>query len=90
MRGFVKDDTVKAFGLWDCKLQGAIGAYIAYWLADGNTFKVGDFIDVPGVGKLKVEPNSIQGYDYEAEDSGIVLLPERVVFTKENIDNYNF
>ena len=57
-----------------------IGAYIAYWLADGNTFKVGDFIDVPGVGKLKVEPNSIQGYDYEAEDSGIVLLPERVVF----------
>ena len=48
MRGFVKDDTVKAFGLWDCKLQGAIGAYIAYWLADGNTFKVGDFIGLVG------------------------------------------
>lgn len=90
MRGFVKDGTIPAFGLWDCKIQGAMGAYLAYWLAAGNTFKVGDEIDIPGIGKVKVEPNSIQGYDYNADDSGIVLLPERVVFTKENIDNYNF
>lgn len=90
MRNFVKDGTVKKFGLWDCKIQGAIGAYIAYWLAAGNTFKVGDEIDVPGIGKLKVEPNTIQGYSYTSENSGIILLPERVVFTKDNIDNYNF
>lgn len=90
MRDFVKDGTVPKFGLWDCKVQGAIGAYVAYWLAAGNTFKVGDEIDVPGIGKLKVESNKIQGYSYEADDSGIVLLPERVVFTKDNIDNYKF
>lgn len=90
MRDFVKDGTVPKFGLWDCKVQGAIGAYVAYWLAAGNTFKVGDEIDIPGVGKVKVESNKIQGYSYEAENSGIVLLPERVIFTKENIDNYKF
>lgn len=45
---------------------------------------------MPGVGLLKIEPNSIQGYDYNADDLGIILLPERVVFTKDNIDDYDF
>ncbi len=90
MRSFVKDGTVAKFGLWDCKVQGAIGAYVAYWLAAGNTFKVGDSINVPDIGTLKIEPNTVQGYTYTADNSGIVLLPERVIFTKDNIDNYNF
>jgi len=90
MRDFVKDGTINQFGLWDVNVQGALGAYVAYWLALGNELKVGDTIDVPDIGPVKVEPNSIQGYDYDAEDSGIILLPERVVFTIDNIDNYSF
>jgi hypothetical protein len=56
---------VKASG---CGLQapGRDRAYIAYWLADG-TLQGRRLHDVPGVGKLKVEPNTIR-YDYEAED----------------------
>lgn len=91
MRDFCKDGTVPKFGLWDCKIQGAMGAYLAYWVAAGNTFKVGDSIDIPDIGTVKVEPNTIlDPKAYTADDSGIVLLPERTVFTIDNVDNYDF
>ena len=59
-------------------------------LVKGKVFKKGDKINVPGVGTVEISPNSVQGYDYEADNNGIVLLPERTVFTKDNIDNYDF
>ncbi|WP_224752317.1 autoinducer 2 ABC transporter substrate-binding protein LsrB [Metabacillus arenae] len=91
MRDYVKRDTVKQFGLWDVKKQGALAAYVAYLMtAEEKELKVGDEFEVPGIGKVKIEPNTIQGYDYTADDSGIILLPDRVVFTKDNIDDYDF
>lgn len=90
MKNYVKDGTVNQFGLWDVKEMGGIAVYVSYWLASGHTLNVGDSVNVPGVGKLTVQPNTIQGYTYTAKDSGIILMPERVVFTKDNIDNYNF
>jgi ABC-type sugar transport system, periplasmic component len=48
-------------------------------------------IDVPGIGTVTVYPNSILDPDaYTAEDSGVVLLPERVEFTLANMDKYDF
>ncbi|MFM1652530.1 autoinducer 2 ABC transporter substrate-binding protein LsrB [Brevibacillus sp. B_LB10_24] len=91
MRDFVKRGTVDRFGLWDVKKQGALAAYVAYLMTvENKQLKVGDSFDVPGVGTVKIEPNTIQGYTYTADDSGIILLPERVIFNKDNIDNYNF
>ena len=90
MRPFIENGTINNHGLWDVKDQGALAVYVAYWLAKGEGLKVGDSIDVPDMGTVKVEPNTIQGYEYEADDSGIIVLPERIVFTKENTNDYNF
>ena len=72
-------------------MQGALGCYLAYYIASGNDVKVGDKIDVPEIGTVEVMPNTVLDPNaYTAEDSGVVLLPERTVFTAENMDNYNF
>ncbi|MEG0050168.1 MAG: substrate-binding domain-containing protein [Clostridia bacterium] len=91
MKDYCRAGILSRWGLWDCKIQGALGCYMAYLLASGQDLKVGDSVDVPDIGKVTIEPNTVLDPNaYTAEDSGVVLLPERAVFTAENMDNYDF
>ena len=54
--------------------------------------KAGETIAVPGIGDCEIVANEalVPGDSTADVNNGVVLLPERVVFTAENVANYNF
>lgn len=92
MKSYLDAGITTRWGLWDCGIQGGLGCYFAAYLAAGNTVKVGDTISVPGIGDCSVIANDklVTGDKTADTNNGVVLLPERVEFTKDNIAQYNF
>jgi AI-2 transport system substrate-binding protein len=91
MRGFCKAGIIERWGLWDCQVQGALGCYLAWYLAAGNQLRVGDRVDVPDIGTVELMPNTVLDPEaYTSNTSGVVLLPNRTEFTIRNVDNYDF
>jgi len=92
MKQFCTDGVLYEWGLWDCGLQGAMGCYCAAYVAAGNEVKVGDKINIPEIGEVEVLANDsiAEGAKTADTNNGVVLLPERVVFTEDNMNDYNF
>lgn len=92
IKSYCENGTIFNWGLWDCAVQGGMGCYVAAYLAAGNEVKVGDTISIPEIGDVKVEANDSisEGAKTGDKNNGVVLLPERLVFTKDNMNDYNF
>ena len=42
IKAYCTNGTLYNWGLWDCGIQGAMGCYVAAYIAAGNDVKVGD------------------------------------------------
>jgi rhamnose transport system substrate-binding protein len=75
MKAYVKDGTVKTFGLWDPAMLGYLGVYAAANVASkidiGGGFEAG-------------------GKQYKLEDKNQVTVGPPQEFTAQNIDSFNF
>lgn len=92
IKDYCEADVINKWGLWDCGVQGALGCYMTAYIAAGNTVKVGDKINVPEIGEVEILPNDclVEGAATADTNNGVVLLPERLVFTKENVNDYDY
>ena len=92
IKEYCNNGTLYNWGLWDCGIQGAMACYVSAYIAAGNDVKVGDVIDIPGIGKCEVLPNDsiAEGAATADKNNGVVLLPEDVIFTSENMNDYDF
>jgi AI-2 transport system substrate-binding protein len=91
MKEYCREGIIDRWGLWDCQIQGAMACFISYYLASGNQLNVGQMVEIPEIGMLEVMPNTVlDPSNYTAPNSGVVLMPERLEFTLENMDDYDF
>lgn len=92
IKDYCEAGVIEQWGLWDCGVQGAMGCYLAAYLAAGNEVHVGDKINIPEIGEVEVMPNDclVEGAATSDVNNGVVLLPERTVFNKDNMNDYNF
>ncbi|GAK59277.1 sugar ABC transporter, sugar-binding protein [Candidatus Vecturithrix granuli] len=77
MRPYVKEEVIESFVLWDPVKLGYLTVWAAKELLEGRDFA--EWTEVPNVGKV----------EYVADKKMLVLGPP-TVFTKENVDNYDF
>jgi AI-2 transport system substrate-binding protein len=92
IKDYCEAGVIEQWGLWDCGIQGAMGCYLGAYLAAGNTVSVGDSIDIPNIGEVEVLANDslVEGATTADTNNGVVLMPERVIFNKDNMNDYDF
>ena len=80
MKNYMKEGIVPEFILWDPVELGYLTVWVAKYLLDGNALPAHEPIEVPGISTKPI---------YYPENKELVLGPP-LVFTPENIDNYDF
>jgi rhamnose transport system substrate-binding protein len=79
MKDFIADGTVTEFALWNPEDLGYLAAYTANALIEGDiTGEEGDTFEAGELG------------EYTVGADGVVVLGEPFVFSKENIDDFDF
>lgn len=89
---FIDNGIIDCAGLWDTAIQGGIACYVGAYLAAGNELHVGDTLDIPQIGEVTVVENSeiSEGAETAEVNNGVIFLPERTMWTAENVHDYNF
>ena len=83
MRQYVQDGTVTSFALWNPEDLGVLASYAAKAMIDGDiTGEEGDTFTAEGL--------SNQATDFTVEADGVVTLGDPFVFTKDNVDQFDF
>lgn len=92
IKDYCEAGVIEQWGLWDSGMQGALGCYLAAYMAAGNEVSVGDKINIPGIGEVEVMPNDclVEGAETADKNNGVILLPERTIFNKDNMNDFNF
>jgi len=79
LRRYIKDNIITAAALWSPPDEGYISAYLAVGLATGKIVaRAGSTFDVPGFGQREFQKNNL------------VVAGPPLIFTRDNIDQYNF
>lgn len=79
MSQFVKDGTIKAFALWDPAELGAVAVNVADQLVKGTIEgKEGETVSIDGIG------------DFTIGENGELDVNKPIIFTADNIDDYDF
>lgn len=79
LRRYIKDNIITAAALWSPSDLGCVSAHLAVGLASGKiAAQSGNGFEVPGFGKREFRKNNL------------VIAGPPLVFTKDNIDQYNF
>jgi rhamnose transport system substrate-binding protein len=79
MRGYLKQGVIQKVALWDPPREAYVAAYLAAGLARGDVrLEPGARFTVPGAG------------DFTLGKNNVVITGEPLVFTKDNVDKYNF